>query len=45
LFDARQEGDYVDFVQFDADSVEPWIPLVKDFIETISLLSEDEAKE
>ncbi|MBL7176036.1 MAG: HEPN domain-containing protein [Desulfobacteraceae bacterium] len=41
LFDARQEGDYVDFVQFDGDTVEPWIPLVKDFIETISLLAED----
>ena len=38
LFDARQEGDYIDFVYFDDETVEPWIPKVKDFIETISLL-------
>lgn len=38
LFDARQEGDYVDFVYFDADTVEPWIPNVKDFIEAVSRL-------
>lgn len=36
LFDARQEGDYVDFVVFERDDVEPWIPQVKNFIETIS---------
>ncbi len=38
LFDARQEGDYVDFVYFDADTVEPWFPKVKEFIETVSRL-------
>ena len=36
LFDARKEGDYVDFVVFERDDVEPWIPQVKDFIEIIS---------
>jgi len=35
LFDARQEGDYIDFVYFDADTMEPWFPKVKDFITTI----------
>ena len=39
LFDARQEGDYVDFVLFDKDIVEPWISHVNDFIENISRLA------
>ena len=38
LFDVRQEGDYVDFVNFDAVDIEPWIPKVKNFIEAISRL-------
>ena len=38
LFDARQEGDYIDFVYFDADIVEPWFPKVKDFIAIITNL-------
>lgn len=38
LFDTRQEGDYVDFVSFDAESIEPLFPKVKDFISTISRL-------
>jgi len=41
LFDARQEGDYVDFVVFERDDVEPWISHVKDFIETISQLAHE----
>jgi len=40
LFDARQEGDYIDFVYFDEDTVGPWIPKVKEFISTISCLLE-----
>jgi uncharacterized protein (UPF0332 family) len=39
LFDARQEGDYVDFVVFQREDVEPWISQVKDFIETVSKLA------
>ena len=39
LFDARQEGDYVDFVLFDKDRVEPWVSEVKEFIENISRLA------
>ncbi len=38
LFDTRQEGDYIDFVYFDAEYIEPLIPKVKDFISTISRL-------
>ena len=38
LFEARQEGDYIDFVYFDADTVAPWLPKVKEFITTISKL-------
>ena len=41
LFEARQEGDYVDFVSFDRDLVEPWILKVKSFIEDIKHLCED----
>jgi uncharacterized protein (UPF0332 family) len=39
LFEDRQEGDYVDFVLFDRETVEPWIPQVEQFIESISLLA------
>lgn len=39
LFEDRQEGDYVDFVLFDRETVEPWIPKVEQFIESISLLA------
>ncbi|MBW1961255.1 MAG: HEPN domain-containing protein [Deltaproteobacteria bacterium] len=42
LFDTRQEGDYVDFVVFERDDVEPLIPQVKDFIETISQLAQSQ---
>jgi len=38
LFEARQEGDYLDFVVFDQETVEPWMPRVRDLIETISRL-------
>ena len=41
LFEARQEGDYIDFVQYDEDTVRPWIPEVKTFIDAISQLTED----
>jgi uncharacterized protein (UPF0332 family) len=40
LFEARQEGDYVDFVSFDRDLVEPWVPMVKEFIDEIKQLLE-----
>lgn len=41
LFEARQEGDYVDFVSFDHDTVAPWIPLVSGFVDTLSRLAEE----
>ena len=40
LFVARQEGDYVDFVIFDRDLVEPWLQAVQEFIKEIKHLSE-----
>jgi uncharacterized protein (UPF0332 family) len=40
LFDLRQEGDYIDFVSLDAETVEPLVEETAIFIETIrSLLS------
>jgi len=44
LFENRQEGDYIDFVFFDKDSVEAWIPQVVDFIDTVTRLIEEEAQ-
>lgn len=41
LFEARQEGDYVDFVEYDETLIQPWMPQVKDFIETIIQLTEE----
>jgi uncharacterized protein (UPF0332 family) len=41
LFEARQEGDYVDFVSFDHNLVEPWISKVKGFIDDIKHLCEN----
>ena len=40
LFEARQEGDYIDFVHFDRETVEPWVPEVIEFVETMSHLVE-----
>ena len=41
LFDARQEGDYIDFVYFKSETVDPWLPKVKDFIENITELIDE----
>jgi len=41
LFEARQEGDYVDFVVFNRVIVEPWIPQVSEFIKALALLAEE----
>jgi len=41
LFDARQEGDYIDFVYYGSEDVTPWIKDVMTFINTISKLIED----
>jgi uncharacterized protein (UPF0332 family) len=38
LFDSRQEGDYVDFVTFRAEEIEPWFERTKRFIESIDYL-------
>ena len=39
LFEARQEGDYVDFVQYDEALIAPWIPAVKKFIDRLAQLA------
>ena len=36
LFNARQEGDYVDLLRFGEDEVRPMIPLVDDFVSDVS---------
>ncbi|MCI5141503.1 MAG: HEPN domain-containing protein [Candidatus Electrothrix sp. ATG1] len=36
LFDARQEGDYIDFVRYAAEDVEPWIEKVRLFIDMVT---------
>ncbi|MGX9725979.1 MAG: HEPN domain-containing protein [Candidatus Electronema sp. VV] len=41
LFDARQEGDYIDFVRYTAEDVEPWIGRVRLFIDVVSELIEN----
>jgi uncharacterized protein (UPF0332 family) len=40
LFEARLEGDYVDYVVFDQATVKPWIAKVRGFVETVSRLLE-----
>jgi hypothetical protein len=43
LFERRQEGDYADFVRFQADQVRPWIPQTEAFIAHMkTLLSKDD---
>jgi uncharacterized protein (UPF0332 family) len=32
LFERRQEGDYADFMRFQADQVRPWVPRTEAFI-------------
>ena len=38
LFERRQEGDYADFVRFQADQVRPWILQTEVFIASIKAL-------
>jgi uncharacterized protein (UPF0332 family) len=43
LFERRQEGDYADFVRFQANQVRPWIPQTEAFIAHVrALLSQDD---
>ena len=42
LYERRQEGDYADFVRFQADQVRPWVPQTEAFIAHMkALLSKD----
>ena len=38
LFNKRHDSDYVDFVKFDSETVEPWISETKKFINEIKKL-------
>jgi uncharacterized protein (UPF0332 family) len=38
LFERRQEGDYADFIRFQAEQVRPWIPQTEAFIAHIASL-------
>lgn len=38
LFDLRQEGDYIDFVFLNRETIEPLVSVTESFIKTISLL-------
>lgn len=38
LYDLRQEGDYIDFVSLDGETVEPLVGEAADFIADISAL-------
>lgn len=38
LFDVRQEGDYIDFVTLDAETVEPLVKETAEFIDTLKTL-------
>jgi uncharacterized protein (UPF0332 family) len=38
LFERRQEGDYMDFVDFEETQVRPWIARAEQFIEHIASL-------
>ncbi len=42
LFDLRQEGDYIDFVFLEAETVEPLVEATAEFVDTIrSLIAND----
>lgn len=38
LFESRQEGDYVDFVEFQESDVRPWIPQAREFVNHVGRL-------
>jgi uncharacterized protein (UPF0332 family) len=38
LFERRQEGDYMDFVDFEEGQVRPWIDRVEHFIDHLASL-------
>ncbi len=43
LFENRQKADYMDFVRFEADQVEPWIAQAELFVEEITILATADA--
>ncbi len=45
LYDARQEGDYGDFIEFDRKEVQAWLEMAELFIDSIGELVEDRVAE
>ncbi len=45
LFERRQEGDYVDFVYFREDQVQPWLAQGQRFVQEINILIENTLSE
>jgi len=45
MFDARQEGDYKDFVLFNKEDVEVWLKKAEGFIDVIDALVRERVKE
>lgn len=45
LFEKRQEGDYIDFVNFEESQVRPWIPAAEIFVEHIAALIKADGKD
>jgi len=41
LFERRQEGDYMDFVDFEESQVRPWIARAEQFVEHIVSIVEN----
>lgn len=42
LFEARQRGDYIDFVSFEEEQVKDWLQQASQFIEAMELLLKNE---
>ena len=44
LFESRQECDYIDFVKYEREMVEPWISQTSEFIENVATLCKTQEK-
>jgi len=44
LFEAREEGDYKPFIEFEKEQVEDWIGKVKNFVKEMEILIEQEKR-
>lgn len=44
LFEARQRGDYIEFVRFEKNQVEDWLKKAKEFVDKLKTLIESSIK-